>query len=136
MTTTGEWGEFFHPSLSPFGYNETVAMEYYPVDGVGMEFFPSDIRTDKNLSLREHGYHRSTYISPSPISDNIINGQDLPSSIDSVTDEILKTAVKCEISGKLFRIIPQELAFYRKHNIPLPRKHPDVRHAERMALRK
>lgn len=26
-----ERGEFFHPSLSPFGYNETVAQEYYPV---------------------------------------------------------------------------------------------------------
>jgi hypothetical protein len=31
MIETGEWGEFFHPSLSPFGYNETVAQEYYPV---------------------------------------------------------------------------------------------------------
>jgi hypothetical protein len=41
-----------------------------------------------------------------------------------------------EISGKLFRIIPQELAFYRKYNIPLPRKHPDVRYTERMELRK
>jgi hypothetical protein len=30
MQETGEWGEFFHPSLSPFGYNESVAMEYYP----------------------------------------------------------------------------------------------------------
>jgi hypothetical protein len=25
MILTGERGEFFHPSLSPFGYNETVA---------------------------------------------------------------------------------------------------------------
>jgi hypothetical protein len=31
MQDTGEWWEFFHPSLSPFGYNETVAQEYYPV---------------------------------------------------------------------------------------------------------
>jgi hypothetical protein len=28
---TGEWGEFFPSSLSPFGYNETVAQEYYPL---------------------------------------------------------------------------------------------------------
>ena len=28
-----------------------------------------------------------------------------------------------------------ELEFYRKHNLPLPRKHPDVRHEERMKLR-
>jgi len=27
----GEWGEFFDPSLSTFGYNETVACDYYPL---------------------------------------------------------------------------------------------------------
>jgi hypothetical protein len=26
-----EWGEFFPSSMSPFGYNETVAQEYYPM---------------------------------------------------------------------------------------------------------
>ena len=26
-----EWGEFFPASMSPFGYNETVAQEYYPL---------------------------------------------------------------------------------------------------------
>ena len=25
------WGEFFPASLSPFGYNETVANEYFPL---------------------------------------------------------------------------------------------------------
>ena len=32
MKSTGEWGEFFPSSLSPFGYNETVAQEYFPLD--------------------------------------------------------------------------------------------------------
>jgi hypothetical protein len=32
MVVIGEWGEFFDPSLSPFGYNETLAMEYYPAE--------------------------------------------------------------------------------------------------------
>ena len=31
MISTGEWGEFFPSSLSPFGYNETVAQEYFPL---------------------------------------------------------------------------------------------------------
>ncbi len=31
MQSNGERWEFFHPSLSPFAYNETVAMEYYSV---------------------------------------------------------------------------------------------------------
>jgi len=32
MQKMGEWGEFFPSSLSPFGYNETVAEEYYPIN--------------------------------------------------------------------------------------------------------
>ena len=31
MMQTGEYGEFFPSSLSPFGYNETVATEYFPL---------------------------------------------------------------------------------------------------------
>ena len=30
MMKNGEWGEFFPSSMSPFGYNETVATEYFP----------------------------------------------------------------------------------------------------------
>ena len=29
MKETGEWGEFFPVSMSPFAYNETVAQEYF-----------------------------------------------------------------------------------------------------------
>lgn len=32
MQETGEWGEFLNPSLSPFGYNETVSQDYYPLE--------------------------------------------------------------------------------------------------------
>jgi len=39
------------------------------------------------------------------------------------------------VSKKPFRIIKEELDFYRKHNLPIPRKHPDERHRERMKLR-
>jgi hypothetical protein len=31
MRADGEWGQFFPSSLSPFGYNETVAMEHFPL---------------------------------------------------------------------------------------------------------
>ena len=31
MQKTGEWGEFFPSWMSPFGYNETVASEYFPL---------------------------------------------------------------------------------------------------------
>ena len=121
MQSTGEWLEFFHPSLSPFGYNETVAQEYYPLQ-----------QSDSLLKR----YKWSDYESPKPVSDKVIQGKDLPESIDEVQDDILHYAIACEVTGKLFRIQPQELVFYRKHHIPLPRKHPDQRHLERLALRK
>ena len=31
MRASGEWGEFFPIEISPFGYNETVAQEYFPL---------------------------------------------------------------------------------------------------------
>ena len=31
MIQRGEWGEFIPPSLSPFGYNESVAMDRFPL---------------------------------------------------------------------------------------------------------
>ena len=117
MQTTGERGQFFHPTLSPFGYNETVANDLYP-------------------STMEHidtqGFNWSSYEAPAPTADVILQGKELPTRIDEVGDEVVKAAIACEKSGKLFRITPQELEFYRKQRIPLPKKHPDVRNLERL----
>lgn len=121
MKTTGERGEFFDPSLSPFGYNETVAQEYYP--------------TSKKKALMKW-FKRSNYEAPAPKSNNITKWSDLPDSIGEIDDSILQTAIECEVTGKLFRIQSRELAFYRKHGIPVPRKHPDQRHLERLEMRK
>lgn len=41
----------------------------------------------------------------------------------------------CEITGKPFRIIPQEKKFYIQNGIPLPRRHPNQRHKDRLARR-
>ena len=32
MRSTGEWGEFFPHRMSPYGYNETIAQEYFPIN--------------------------------------------------------------------------------------------------------
>ena len=129
MKADGEWGEFFHPSLSPFGYNETVAMEYHPLT--------------KNEAIKL-GYNWSNYESPAPQSDKVIPGEKLPSQWCDIINQqkpeflqdIVRYAIQCEVSKQLFKLQPTEIQFYIKHNIPLPRKHPDVRHMERMQLRK
>ncbi len=43
--------------------------------------------------------------------------------------------LQCEITGKPFKIIPQELVFYIENSVPIPTKHPDQRRKERMSLR-
>ena len=37
MKETGEWGEFFPATLSPHGYNETVAQDYFPLSKQDVE---------------------------------------------------------------------------------------------------
>ena len=167
-----EWGEFFPSSLSPFGYNETVAMEYFPMTreevlssspekATWAERSSAELRlrgitqtenhidsssvTHPNppLSRREWAetflhwptFNWSDYEPPFPKVEKIIPASKLPEDISKIPDDILNWAIECEVTKKPFRIIKQELEFYRKHNLPIPRRHPDQRHKERMEQR-
>jgi len=44
-------------------------------------------------------------------------------------------AVICEVTGKPFRIIPQEKAMYEKFGLPLPKRSPKQRHIDRIKMR-
>ncbi len=151
-----EWGEFFPSSLSPFGYNETVAMEYFPLTREQVLSFPSlkgrgqgegDVRASSpppNLlpsaggtTALAHGiiFNWSDYELPKPDVKKIIPAAKLPDNIRDIPDDILNWAVECEITKKPYRIIKQELEFYREHNLPVPSRHPDQRDRDRMSLR-
>ncbi len=120
MKTAWEWWEFFPSFLSPFWYNETVAQEYFPVS--------------KEKAIKEN-FKWSDYENPFPKVEKIIPASKLSENILSIPDDILNRAIECEITKKPFRIIAQELDFYRKYNLPIPKRHPDLRHLDRMALR-
>ncbi len=120
MKKTWEWWEFFPSSISPFGYNETVAMEYFPIS--------------KEKALKEN-FKWSDYEAPFPKVSKIIPASKLPDNIKDIPDDILNRAIECEVTKKPFKIISQELEFYRKHNLWVPRRHPDQRHLDRIALR-
>jgi len=70
-----------------------------------------------------------------PKATKIIPAEKLPIDISNIPDDILSWAIQCKDTQKSFKIIPQELKFYRENNIPIPRLHPDERHAQRMKLR-
>jgi hypothetical protein len=54
----------------------------------------------------------------------IIPAERLPDDIVSIPDDILKWAIKCMKTGKLYQIQPLELEMLRKFSIPIPRLHP------------
>jgi hypothetical protein len=118
MQSEGTWGEFFPVTLSPFGYNETKAMEWYP-------------RTKEEVLQR--GWKWSDYEQPLQEGLLTIEASTLLSSIAEITDEFLSIAIVCERSGKPFRIIKQELDFYRKKSLPIPHFSPKERHRARTA---
>ncbi|MDD2870798.1 MAG: hypothetical protein PHS49_02310 [Candidatus Gracilibacteria bacterium] len=125
MKKTGEWGEFFPSSISPFGYNETVAQEYFPLTKEEAE---------------KKGFNWSNYDAPFPKVEKVIKASMLPENIKDIPDDILNWAIESELESTegfspLYRIIGQELEFYRKHNLPIPKRHPDQRHIDRMKLR-
>ncbi len=119
MKQTNEWGEFTPPKYSHFGYNETMNMVKHPLS--------------KEEALSEWFYW-SDYEAPFPKVGKIIPASKLPDTIGWVPDDILNWAIECEVSGKPFRIIRQELEFYRRHNLPIPRKHPDERYRDRTKI--
>lgn len=111
-----EWGEFFPASISPFAYNETVAQEYFPltkeeVQKNGWRWQEEDKREFQAQSFT------------------------VPQNIKDVPDDICYQILACEVTGRNYRVIPQELAFYRRMNLPVPRKHPNQRHLERIQKR-
>jgi len=118
MRETGEWGEFFPVSISPYAYNETMAMEYFPLAKTDIEA--------QGWRWYEEETNEQKYMGPAPeIADDIRN----------IGDDICTKILRCSVTEKPYKIIPQELALYREMGIPIPRKCPDQRHKERMALR-
>ena len=118
-----EWGEFFPVALSPFGYNISLANEYYPMS--------------KDEALKYGATWQDNDYSQEYTGDFIVPNEDI-NFYKNNTEEVkrlLDGIIKCEVSGKPFKIMPQELVFYIKNNLPVPRKRFDVRHNERFAMR-
>jgi len=101
----GEWGEFFPMSICPLSYNISIAQDVFPLTKKEIE------AKGYNWCDKSDAQIPKTHVMPYKLPDSI---QDTP---DSLSDEFLT----CEKSKKLYQIIPQELAFYKEHNIPVPR---------------
>ncbi len=117
------YGEFFPIELSPFGYNETIAQEFIPLKKEEAE--------KENFSWRVPGKRDYT---------PTLRAVELLDSIEEVKDDVTKEIIECAHAGKCsedcataFRIVPAELDFYRRFNLPLPQLCFNCRHAGRLA---
>jgi len=117
------FGEHFPVSFSDFAYNETPAQDFFP------------LTKEKTL---EQGYRwkereKKNY-------ETTIKGSDLPETIQEVDDSILNQIIECAdkenpFSVGAYRITQNELSFYRRMDLPLPRVCFDVRHMRRITKR-
>lgn len=120
MKNTGEWGEFFPAKYSPFGYNETIAQDYYPL-------------TKKEILEKGFNYFDNIQFTT---GKETMDGDLIPDDINDVPDSFVKEVLKCEVSGRNYFITERELTFYKKMQIPIPKKSFYVRHQERLLKRK
>ncbi|MFA6918089.1 MAG: zinc-ribbon domain containing protein [Candidatus Gracilibacteria bacterium] len=122
MRAHREYGEFFPYGLSPFAYNETVANDYYPLT--------VEAALAKGFRWKESNpkdYRKQSF--------------EIPDHIRDVTDGVVGEILACEKCGKNYKIVQQELEFYRKFGIwsgagfPIPRWCFNCRHQARMEMR-
>ncbi len=115
MKETGEWGEFPAIEYSPFPYNLTVAQDHFPLS--------------KSEALsRGYRWHDEDLRDPSQATA-------LPDSIDDAADRIVDQTLICRRTGRPYKIIPKELALYRRLRIPLPDLAPETRNESRLKRR-
>jgi hypothetical protein len=114
-----KFGEFYPPELSPFGYNETQAIEQVPL--TKEEAIQNGYKWQDNLQ-------RTT-------GKETIKPEDIPESINEVQDSILNEILSYVECKRNYKIIQNELNFYRKMGIPIPRRCFYCRHAKRVKFR-
>ncbi|MES2930940.1 MAG: hypothetical protein V4665_04120 [Patescibacteria group bacterium] len=126
-----EYGEFFPPHMSPYGYNESQAYEYFPLPQNEVDKFGFNWRTPNE---RNYTVTKQT--------------KDLPDKIDEAGDSILSEVIECAHHesnthtkdcgpncATAFKITAQELQFYKQMNVPLPRLCFNCRHIDRVSWR-
>lgn len=119
LKNEGVYGEFFDGGLSPFGYNETLAQEYFPL--------AKDEALERGFKWQDE--KSGTY------GKETIKEEDMPQTIAEATEDILNQVLVCKDCKKNFRITKGELDFYRRMEIPIPHKDFECRHQDRMSRR-
>jgi hypothetical protein len=110
-----KYGELFPIEFSSFGYNNTVAIQHFPLtkeEAINKGYPWIDVEKGEYVITKK--------------------AAELSDAIGDVADEILKEVVECEGCKGAYRILENELIFLKNEKIPLPRMCNDCRHARRI----
>lgn len=109
MQETEEWGSYFPAKMSPFGYNESVANDLYPLSAedahsLGFRW------TEWEAASNEKGSEREVASSASILS--------------------------CRSCNKSYKVLLPEASFYQRMELTVPSECPECRHRSRMGKRR
>jgi hypothetical protein len=110
-----KYGEFFPIQFSPFGYNNTTTIEYFSM-------------TKEEANKRGYPWFevpRGEYTITKTIAE-------LPDSIDDVKGDIIDEIIECEHCKNPYKILENELIFYKKEKLPIPTMCNDCRFERRI----
>jgi hypothetical protein len=117
------YGEFSPTEISPFAYNESAAVDFFPLT-------KEEIMA-KGYKYREAEEKKYTVT---------IKAEDIPDRIQEVGEGILQEVLGCRHAQScshqcfsVFRLTQDELNYYKQNTIPLPDLCPNCRHYERFA---
>ena len=113
------YGDFFPTDLAFFAYNETIGQDNMPLT--------------KEEALRQ-GFRWEDDIQKTE-GQGTLKSEEIPDHIRYVKDGILKEVLTCVECKRNYRLIARELQFYRKMNIPIPRKCWNCRFTDRITRR-
>jgi hypothetical protein len=119
MKKTGEYGEFFPPQIAPVCYNETQGALYMPMT---------------KEEVKAKGWQWEDNI-PGTFGKETISSISIPDKIEDVPGTFLNEIFSCIECSKNFNITQNEFLFYKKENVPFPRKCPNCRYKRRFDLR-
>ena len=119
MKKTGEYGEFFPPSIAPVCYNETQGNYYMP---------------ENKEEVLSRGWLWEDKI-PGIFGKETIQPENISDSIKDLNDSLIKEIFKCVSCTKNYNLTMDEFNFYKRENIPIPRNCPECRYKKRFALR-
>jgi hypothetical protein len=119
LTEQGIHGLMMPAEIAPFAYNETIAQDNMPL--TKEEALAQGFRWEDDIQKTE--------------GKETLQPEEIPDYIKDVEDSITSEILRCIECNRNYKIIEQELLFYRKMKLPIPRKCFYCRHKDRIERR-